>query len=93
MTEMYAHVNVKILEKEYQFSCPAERKFQAGLRTQPGHELCRSQCELEYGHRVLPVLMTGALAQERLAPTEKLRVERRPYIKCRIESGHHFWEL
>lgn len=24
MTEMYAHVNVKILEKEYQFSCPAE---------------------------------------------------------------------
>jgi len=27
MTEMYAHVSVKILEKEYQFSCPAsERK-------------------------------------------------------------------
>ena len=24
MTEMYAHVNVKILEKEYQFACPAE---------------------------------------------------------------------
>ena len=24
MSEMYAHVNVKILEKEYQFSCPAE---------------------------------------------------------------------
>lgn len=24
MTEMYAHVNVKILEKEYQFSCPAD---------------------------------------------------------------------
>ena len=26
MTEMYAHVNVKILEKEYQFSCPAEER-------------------------------------------------------------------
>ncbi len=27
MTEMYAHVSVKILEKEYQISCPAnERK-------------------------------------------------------------------
>ncbi len=27
MTEMFAHINVKILEKEYQISCPAnERK-------------------------------------------------------------------
>ena len=26
MTEMYAHVNVKILEKEYQFSCPADER-------------------------------------------------------------------
>jgi cell division protein ZapA len=26
MAEMYAHVNVKILEKEYQFSCPAEER-------------------------------------------------------------------
>jgi cell division protein ZapA len=27
MTEMYAHINVKILEKEYQIACPAsERK-------------------------------------------------------------------
>ena len=24
MTEMFAHVSVKILEKEYQFSCPAD---------------------------------------------------------------------
>jgi len=26
MTEMFAHVNIKILEKEYQFACPAEEK-------------------------------------------------------------------
>lgn len=26
MTEMYAHVNVKILEKEYQISCKAEER-------------------------------------------------------------------
>ena len=26
MTEMYAHVNVKILEKEYQISCPADER-------------------------------------------------------------------
>jgi cell division protein ZapA len=26
MTEMFAHVNVKILEKEYQFACPAEER-------------------------------------------------------------------
>ncbi len=26
MTEMYAHVNVRILEKEYQISCPASEK-------------------------------------------------------------------
>ncbi len=26
MTEIYAHVNVKILEKEYQVSCPAEER-------------------------------------------------------------------
>ena len=26
MTEMYAHVNVKILDKEYQFSCKADEK-------------------------------------------------------------------
>ena len=26
MTEMFAHVNVKILEKEYQISCPAEER-------------------------------------------------------------------
>jgi len=27
MTDMFAHVNIKILEKEYQISCPAtERK-------------------------------------------------------------------
>lgn len=26
MTDMYAHVNVKILEKEYQISCPAEER-------------------------------------------------------------------
>lgn len=26
MTDMYAHVSVKILEKEYQFSCPAEER-------------------------------------------------------------------
>ena len=26
MTEMYAHVSVKILEKEYQISCPAEER-------------------------------------------------------------------
>ena len=26
MTDMYAHVSVKILEKEYQISCPAEER-------------------------------------------------------------------
>ena len=26
MTEMYAHVTIKILEKEYQVSCPAEER-------------------------------------------------------------------
>lgn len=26
MSEMFAHVNVKILEKEYQISCPAEER-------------------------------------------------------------------
>ena len=26
MTEIFAHVNVKILEKEYQISCPAEER-------------------------------------------------------------------
>ena len=26
MTEMYAHVSVKILEKEYQISCPADER-------------------------------------------------------------------
>ena len=26
MTDMYAHVNVKILEKEYQISCPADER-------------------------------------------------------------------
>ena len=26
MTDMYAHVSVKILEKEYQFSCPADER-------------------------------------------------------------------
>ena len=26
MTEMYAHVNVKILEKEYQVACPASER-------------------------------------------------------------------
>jgi cell division protein ZapA len=26
MTDIYAHVNVKILEKEYQISCPAEER-------------------------------------------------------------------
>jgi len=26
MTEMYAHVTVKILEKEYQISCPADER-------------------------------------------------------------------
>ncbi len=26
MNEMFAHVNVKILEKEYQISCPAEER-------------------------------------------------------------------
>lgn len=26
MTDIYAHVNVKILEKEYQVSCPAEER-------------------------------------------------------------------
>ena len=26
MTEMFAHVNVKILDKEYQVSCPADEK-------------------------------------------------------------------
>lgn len=26
MTEMYAHVNIKILEKEYQVSCPANER-------------------------------------------------------------------
>jgi len=27
MSEMYAHVNIKILEKEYQVSCPAEERM------------------------------------------------------------------
>ena len=26
MSEMFAHVNVKILEKEYQISCPADER-------------------------------------------------------------------
>jgi len=26
MTEMYAHISVKILEKEYQISCPADER-------------------------------------------------------------------
>ena len=26
MTEMFAHINVKILEKEYQISCPADER-------------------------------------------------------------------
>lgn len=26
MTDIFAHVNVKILEKEYQFSCPADER-------------------------------------------------------------------
>ena len=26
MTEMYAHVSIKILEKEYQISCPADER-------------------------------------------------------------------
>ena len=26
MTDMYAHVNIKILEKEYQVQCPAEER-------------------------------------------------------------------
>ena len=26
MSEMFAHVNIKILEKEYQISCPAEER-------------------------------------------------------------------